>query len=148
MHTEEAILDKIAALPGVSSVSFSTAIPMDGYDNNDILFAQDHVYGEGELPPIRRFKSISPGFFATLGTHLIAGRDFTWTDTYQQLPVAIISESFAREYWHDANKALGKKIRVASTDDWREIVGVAQDVHDDGVDQAGPHHRLLAGDAG
>ena len=138
VHTEEEILDKIAALPGVSSVSFSTEIPMDGYDNNEILFAQDHILGEGEVPPIRRFKSISPGFFSTLGTHLVAGRDFTWTDTYQQLPVAIISESFAREYWHDAKNALGKKIRVASTDDWREIIGVAQDVHDDGVDKPAP----------
>ena len=46
--------------------------------------------------------------------------------------------TFAREYWHDAEDALGKKIRVASTDDWREIVGVAQDVHDDGVDKPAP----------
>ena len=52
--------------------------------------------------------------------------------------MAIISEAFAREYWHNVNAALGKKIRVASTDDWREIVGVAQDMHDDGVDQPAP----------
>jgi predicted lysophospholipase L1 biosynthesis ABC-type transport system permease subunit len=52
--------------------------------------------------------------------------------------VAIISEAFAKEYWHNAEGALGKKIRVASTDDWREIVGVAQDIHDDGVDQPAP----------
>jgi len=138
VHMQEEILDKLAAIPGVSSVSFSTAVPMDGYDSNDLLYAQDHVYREGELPPIRRFKFISPGFFSTLGTHLVAGRDLTWTDTYDKRPVAIISEAFAREYWHDANNALGKKIRVASTDDWREIVGVAQDVHDDGVDQPAP----------
>ena len=93
---------------------------------------------EGELPPIRRFKFVSPGFFATLGTQMLAGRDLTWTDTYQKRPVAVISENFAREYWHDANGALGKRIRVASTDDWREIVGVVQDVHDDGVDKAAP----------
>jgi hypothetical protein len=68
----------------------------------------------------------------------VAGRDLTWTDTYEKRPVAIVSEAFAREYWHNANGALGKKIRVASTDDWREIVGVAQDMHDDGVDQPAP----------
>jgi predicted permease len=111
---------------------------MDGYSSNDILYAQDHILGEGELPPVRRFKYISPGFFSTLGAHLVAGRDLTWTDTYQKLPVAIISESLAREYWRNANGALGKKIRVASTDDWREIVGVAQDMHDNGVDQPAP----------
>ncbi|HEY1160290.1 MAG TPA: ABC transporter permease, partial [Terracidiphilus sp.] len=138
VRMDEEILNKLAAIPSVSSVSFSSEVPMDGYDSNDLLYAQDHVLGEGELPPIRRFKYISPGFFATLGTRLVAGRDLTWTDTYEKRPVAIISEAFAREYWHNANGALGKKIRVASTDDWREIVGVAQDMHDDGVDQPAP----------
>jgi predicted permease len=138
VRMQQDILDKLAGIPGVSSVAFSTAVPMDGYDNNDVLFAQDHVYGEGELPPIRRFKSISPGLFSTLGTRLLVGRDLTWTDEYQKRPVAIISENFAREYWHDPNNALGKRIRVANTDDWREIVGVVQDMHDDGVDKPTP----------
>jgi predicted permease len=138
VRMQQDILDKLAGIPGVSSVSFSTAVPLDGYDSNDVLSAQDHMLGEGQLPPIRRFKFISPGTFATLGTKLVSGRDLTWEDIYQKRPVAIISESFAREYWHDANGALGKRIRVASVDDWREIVGVAQDVHDDGVDQKAP----------
>jgi predicted permease len=138
IRMDEEILHRLQAIPGVSSVSFSTAVPMDGRDSNDVLFAQDHVYGEGELPPIRRFKFVSPGSFATLGTQLLAGRDLTWTDTYEKRPVAIISENFARQYWHDPNSALGKRIRVASSDDWREIVGVVQDVYDDGVDVAAP----------
>lgn len=138
VHMDQEILNKLAAIPGAQSAGFSNEVPMDGSSSSDILYAQDHVYGEGELPPIRRFKFISPGFFSTLGTHLVAGRDITWDDTYGLHPVAIISEAFAREYWHNAEGALGKKIRVASTDDWREIVGVAQDIHDDGVDQAPP----------
>jgi predicted permease len=69
---------------------------------------------------------------------LIAGRDLTWADTYQKSPVAIVSENFAREYWHDANNALGKRIRVASVDDWREIIGVVGDVHDNGVSEKAP----------
>jgi predicted permease len=135
VHMQQDILNKLAAIPGVSSVSFSTAVPLDGYDNNDILFVQDHILKENEIPPIRRFKSVSPGFFSTIGTKLVAGRDITWTDTYNKLPVAVVSEGFAKEYWQSAQGALGKKIRVASTDDWREIVGVAQDVHEDGIDQ-------------
>ncbi|MGO9336906.1 MAG: ABC transporter permease [Terracidiphilus sp.] len=138
VHMDQEILNKLAAIPGAQSVGFSNEVPMDGNSSNDIIYAQDRVYGEGELPPLRRFKFISPGFFSTLGTGLVAGRNITWTDTYQKLPVAIISEGLAREYWHDAKNALGKKIRGASTDDWREIVGVAQDIHDDGVDQAPP----------
>src|ERR1700733_10169206 len=142
VRMEQDILEKIAATPGVSSVSFSSAVPMDGYDSNDVLYAQDHVLGENELPPIRRFKFISPGTFSTLGTGMAAGRDLTWTDIYQKRPVAIISENFAREYWHDANSALGKRIRVGSTDDWREVVGVARGVHDNGGGQAAPTTRL------
>jgi predicted permease len=138
VHMQQDIRNKLAALPGVQSVSFSTAVPLDGYDNNDILYAQDHVLKENELPPIRRFKSVSPGYFSTVGTKLIAGRELTWDDTYKRLPVAMISEGFAKEYWHTAEGALGKKIRIASTDDWREIVGVAQDAYDDGVDKPAP----------
>ncbi len=138
VRMQQDIVDKLKAIPGVSSVSYSSAVPMDGYDTNDVLFAEDHAHSEGELPPIRRFKYISPGSFATLGTRLVAGRDLTWADTYGKRPVAIISENFAREYWHDPSNALGKRIRVANTDSWRDIIGVVQDVHDDGVDQAAP----------
>ena len=138
VHLEQSIRDKIAALPGVSSVAFSTALPMSGSSSNDLLYAQDHVYAEGQLPPIRRFKFTSPGLFATLGTPMIAGRDFAWDDLYGKRPVAVISENFAREYWQSAANALGKRIRVATTDDWREIVGVVGDTRDNGVDKPAP----------
>jgi predicted permease len=138
VRMEQQMLNNVAAIPGVSAVSFASSMPMDGSSSADVLVAQDHPNKEGQLPPIRRFKFISPGFFATLGTPLVAGRDLTWTDIYQKIPAAIISESFAREYWRDAPSALGKRIRVASTDDWREIVGVAGDTHDDGVNQPAP----------
>jgi predicted permease len=110
---------------------------MDGNSSNDPVFAQDRVYQEGELP-LRRFKFVSPGFLAAVGTPMVAGRDFTWTDTYAKTPVAIVSENMAREYWGDPANALGKRIRVATVDDWREVVGVAGDVHDDGVNQNAP----------
>ncbi|MGA2047633.1 MAG: ABC transporter permease [Terracidiphilus sp.] len=138
VHMQQEILSKLAAIPGVTSVAFGNSVPLDGYDSNDVLYAQDHAVGEGQVPPIRRFKFVSPGYLSTLGTKMIAGRDLTWDDEYNNHPVAIISENFAREYWHDANGALGKMIRVATTDPWREVVGVAQDVHDNGVDQDPP----------
>jgi len=71
---------------------------MDGNSSMDPVFAQDHTYTEGQLAPLRRFKFITPGFIETLGTSLVAGRDLSWTDLYQKLPVAILSENFAREY--------------------------------------------------
>lgn len=135
VRTYEEILKKLEAIPGVKSASFSSAVPMDGVNSMDPVFAQDRTYAEGELPPLRRFKFVSPGYLGTLGTPLIAGRDFTWADTYQQLPTAIVSENFAREYWQGAGEALGKRIRVGNTDDWREIIGVAGDAHYEGVNR-------------
>ncbi|MGC2828719.1 MAG: ABC transporter permease [Candidatus Acidiferrum sp.] len=132
------ILRKISAIPGVSSASITTAIPMGGNSSNDLLYAQDHTYHEGEIPPIRRFSDVTPGSFSTLGTSFIAGRDITWTDIYEHIPVAVISENFAREYWNSPENALGKRIRVASTDDWREIVGVVANTYNDGVTQKPP----------
>jgi predicted permease len=134
-HMEEEIARKLAAIPGVSSVGISTAVPMDDTGNFDLLFAEDRHYAEGEIPPIRQFKYVGPGFFSTMGTPLITGRDITWSDVYQKLPVALISENFAREYWGDPQKALGKRIRAATTDDWREIVGVVGNVYDTGVNK-------------
>jgi len=138
VRTFEAMRSKIAAIPGVSAVTISTSFPMDGDASNDLVYAQDHAYAEGQIPPVRRFAHIIPGFFATEGTPLVAGREFNWTDIYQKVPVAIISENFAREYWQSPANAIGKRIRVAATDDWREIVGVAANVYGDGVSKTPP----------
>jgi predicted permease len=111
---------------------------MSGNNSNDLIFAQDRTYRDGEIPPIRRFKFVSPGLFQTMGTPILAGRDFTWEDSYSKLPVAVISENFAREYWGSAQNALGKRIRTGSTDDWRQIIGVVGNVYDDGVTEKAP----------
>jgi len=138
VRTEQAILEKLAALPGVKSAGITTAVPMSGNSSNDLIFARDRTYRVGEIPPIRRFKYISPGLLKTMGTPQIAGRDFTWDDIYNKLQVAIVSENFAREYWGSVQNALGKQIRTGLTDDWRQIVGVAGDVYDDGVSEKAP----------
>ena len=138
LRMQQEIENKIAAIPGVSSVTFGSTIPLEGFSQNDPVFAQDHSYKQGELPAIRRFKFITPGYLATLGTPLVAGRDLTWAETYQKRPVAIISENLAKELWQTPAVAIGKQIRVGTTDDWREVIGVARDVHDDGVNNPAP----------
>jgi predicted permease len=135
IHMYDEIRQKLQALPGVSSVAISSVIPMDGNDSNDVVYAKDRNYPEGALPKLRRFQFVSPGFFSTVGTPLLAGRDFTWSETYQRIPLVIISEDFAREYWDTPQNALGKRIRVTTNDEWREIIGVVADVHSDGVSQ-------------
>jgi predicted permease len=133
IRAEQAIKDRLSAIPGVSSVAAATDVPMDSSGSFDPVFSADRTYKEGEIAPIRRFRFVLPGFFSTMGTPLLAGRDLTWDELYQKRPVALISESFAREYWGSPANAVGKRIRVGNTDDWREIIGVAGNVYDDGV---------------
>ena len=135
---QEAILRKIEAIPGVQSAAFSTKVPLDGNNSNDPVFAQDKTYLEGAMLPLRRFKFMAPGFLATVGTPMIAGRDFTWDDLYNKKLVAIVSENLAKQDWDSAQNAIGKRVRVATVDEWREVVGVAGDVHDDGLNKDAP----------
>jgi predicted permease len=129
------IRQKLQALPGVSSVAISSIIPLDDNDSNDVVYAENHADRDGELPKLRRLQFISPGYLSTVGTPLLAGRDFTWSETYQRIPQVIISEDFAREYWNSAQDAIGKRIRVTTNDPWHEIIGVVADVRGNGVSQ-------------
>src|SRR5205823_423897 len=90
------------------------------------------------MPPLRKFMFGAPGFLKTLGIPIIAGRDFTWDELFQKRPIGMVSENLAREYWGSPANALGKRIRVSSKDDWREIVGVIGDLHDDGMGKDAP----------
>ncbi len=118
-----------------------------------IVYPEGNIYSSGELPPIRRIKSISPGLLQTLGTPLLAGRDFDWVEISAQRNVALVSERFARETWNSIAGALGKRIRVGIIGPWQEVVGVVANVHDDGPDQQAPaivyqparEHPLITG---
>ena len=138
VRMEQAILDKIAAIPGVSSAGLSSILPMDGNGWIDPVFPEDRTNPGGGMPPLRRYKFVSPGLLATMGNRLIAGRDFTWTDTYDQRTVAMVSENLARELWGSPRAALGKRVHEAGAGPFREIVGVVSDEREDGVDHPAP----------
>jgi len=138
VRMEQAIVDKIAALPGVSSVALSSVVPMTNQGWADPLYAADRAYTESQLPPIRRFRFMSPGLPLTLGASLVAGREFTWADTYEKRPIAMVSENLAREMWGSPAAALGKRVRENQKGPWREVVGVVSDVRDDGLNQKAP----------
>src|SRR5882762_9066976 len=133
VRTQEEILHRLAAIPGVGSAGVVSMLPMTGGGWHDPIFIENHTYAEGELPPLRTFRFISPEYLGTVGTPLVAGRAITWNDAYKKIPVAMVSENLAREYWHNPSAALGKRIRVSTKDEWREISGVVGDVHDEGV---------------
>lgn len=137
VRTQAQILEKLAAIPGVTSAAYVDSLPNDR-GNTVIVFDQDKTYAAGELPPTRNVKMVSPGFFQTLGTRLIAGRDVGWHELYNQRNVTLVSESFARETWNTVLGAIGKRIRIGTTGDWQEVIGVAADIHDNGADQPAP----------
>jgi len=73
-----------------------------------------------------------------LGTRIVAGRDVDWAELYNERNVALVSETFARETWNTVAGAIGKRIKLGTTGNWQEVIGVVADVHDDGADQKAP----------
>jgi predicted permease len=138
VRMQQDILNGLAGIPGVTAVSFATALPMESeFENNMAVTAEGEAVTQG-IPPMRRSKNVAPGFFATLGIPLIAGRDFTWTDVVERRPVVVLSASMARELWGEPATAIGKRVRVGRGGPWNEVIGVAGDIHDSGVDQSPP----------
>jgi hypothetical protein len=71
--------------------------------------AWDQIYIEGknyagEQPPLRMYNYVSPGYFHTAGTRIVAWRDFLWTEIYGLRPMGLMSESLARELWGVAQR--------------------------------------------
>ena len=132
------ILNGLAAIPGVTAVAFADALPLEFEYHNGNVIAVEGRTPVDQIPPNRTTKRISPGLFAAQGTRLIAGRDFTWSDLFTQRRVGIVSETMARENWGEPRSALGKRIRIGNEGPWTEVVGVAENVHEDGVDRPPP----------
>lgn len=136
MRLEQSILDKVSGIPGVTSVGIASSVPIDGARGSYQVYARDKTYHS--VPPLRRMKFISPGLLVSLGSRLIAGRDFNWTEVYERRPVAMLSDNLARELWGEPRLAIGKQINTSPKDDWREVIGVVQDLREDGVQEKAP----------
>ena len=133
VHQE--ILRRIQVLPGVASAAITSSVTMDGWDSNDALESEARPVPEGQIPPIRRYKWVGEGSFATLGNRMVAGRDITWSDIDQRAKVVVVTENLAREEWGDAASAVGQRVRQGMGEGggpWYEVVGVAADARDDG----------------
>jgi predicted permease len=136
---EQAIADKLAAMPGVNSAGFASALPMDGAPPNwDGILKEGQSYAQGSRPPMRLYLNVSPGLFRSLGTRLKAGRDFTWADIYGDRKQVLVSESLARELWGSAEGAVGQRVRSNDNGPWREVIGVVEDVRHRGAQEAAP----------
>jgi predicted permease len=137
-ETYQTVQDRLARVPGVRSAALNDISLLSG-DNH---VSGIHIEGyqakpDEDMQP--HFSSISPGYFATLGTPLVLGRDFTAADRFGAPQVAVVNESFVKHYFSGENP-LGRKFgyhREGVND--VEIVGVAKDAKYDSLRNDHPH---------
>ena len=136
------MIRQIGELPGVEQVALGTAVPWR--DAGSFFAAQFIVEGykkaDGEDDPRANFRTVSPGFFRSLGVPIVAGRDFNADDRNDGEKVVIVSESLAKRmfpngdavnrhfFWTDP---VTKFIGVSNGP--RRIIGVAADLDDENV---------------
>ena len=125
---------RIAALPGVRTVAASNVVPMNGYLATTTFFLDGVMVKDA---PEAHYRMVSPDYFRALDIQLRAGRPFTPADRADSLPVAIVNETFARQYRHGASP-IGARMRL---DDGEkvprtvEVVGVIGDVKHFGLEK-------------
>jgi predicted permease len=136
---ERQIVDRIAALPGIESTGFATTIPMGGsLPDWDVVIREGSRLSAADMPPLRLFKMISPGFLRALGTTLVAGRDFAWADMTPDSRVILVSENLARELWGSPQSAIGRRLQTLPGTPWHDVIGVVQDVRESGAQKPSP----------
>ncbi len=137
------VKQRVSALPGVQSVATGFAVPWRDDQENNISFSfavQGAVRKNGADDPRARFRSISPGYFATLGVPLLEGRDFRDTDRENTEAVVIISQSVAKTLF-PGQEAIGRELHwtdgvmkfIGISYAPRRIVGVVPDLDDENI---------------
>jgi predicted permease len=143
------VLSEVRALPGVTSAAYVTGLPMAMRGG----VWEAIVPGEAREPGAHTraaLRFVTPGFFATLGIPLRAGRDITDADTFEARPyAAVVSESFAQLHW-PGQDPIGRRFQFALAE--REVAGVVADVRVRGLEQVSEpqvylSHQQVADDA-
>jgi putative ABC transport system permease protein len=131
------VIDRITSLPGVECAGAADSAPMLTNDTGPVSI-EGHSVRSDELEIQAERPKITPDYFCGMGIRLLRGRTFTWADNEGSLPVAIINESAARQYWPNQN-ALGKRVKLddGSAPVWRQVVGIVGDVRQDGLVKTG-----------
>ena len=135
----KAMLEELATIPGVTAVALTNAMPMgnivpNGFGSSRMpLFSERDTSDQARNRQLRMVKYVSPDYFRTSGTRVVAGREYTWDDLERLRPVAIVSKNVAIEHWGSPEAALGQRVRPDPNASWREVIGVVDDVREDGV---------------
>jgi putative ABC transport system permease protein len=130
------VVERIGALPGVTSVGAVDNLPLGGSDVHSFGIVGRSAWDPGDEPS-GEFGVVTPQYFNTIGIPLTNGRYFTESDGDEAPRVAIINDAFARRYWPQEDP-IGKKITIDFEREPREIVGVVGNVRHLGIDQHEP----------
>ena len=121
-------LERLRAIPGVQSAGIGETVPMGGEGESTVIRMPDHPAASGKETPFANFTIISPGYFSSVGTPLLRGRDFLETDTADSMPVTMINAAMEKKYW-PGESALGKQVGPGGARfPLLTIVGVVPDV--------------------
>ncbi|HEY4306597.1 MAG TPA: ABC transporter permease [Gemmatimonadaceae bacterium] len=125
-------LEQLRAVPGVRAVAIGKPLPLSGAQEASVFVKEFAApRGANDPPSIAQYTVASSQMFDALGTHVVAGRDFTEDDRLDALPVVIINKSMAGWLWPGAS-VLGKRIKLggslASPAPWMTVVGVVDDI--------------------
>lgn len=121
------VIARLQTLPGVTSAAATSFLPLDGQVGIGSTFrlGDRPDPGPGNLP-VADYRPVTPGYFATLGIRMVAGRDFSAQDVGDRPRVAIVNETFVRQLSPDVSP-LGRPL-ADSLDQTQEIVGVVADI--------------------
>jgi predicted permease len=121
---QERLIDRIQGLPGVDSVVFTGLTPFSygGYSSAPIT-VEGYAAAPGE-EPIVEYNEVGPGYLATMGIPLVAGRELTRADDETAPLVTVVSQAMAARYW-PGQDPVGKRLQVKGR--WLRVVGVAKD---------------------
>ncbi len=140
------VLRRVSALPGVeeASIGGGGSLPL-ARSRNQISFTIEGRPADSEHSPVAELAAVSPGHFRVLEIPILSGRNFTDSDDDKALPVAIVDQTLARQYWPNENP-IGKRVKsgpIQSTNPWLNIIGVVGDVKTDSLElQEAPHIYL------
>ena len=124
---EQRLRDRLANLPGIESMALSNWLPLGIGQSNTTVYAEGKPVTTVNQAPHAYYYNITPGYFRTMQTRLVAGRDFDERDRAESTPVAIVNQALAHRLFPNEN-ALGKRLRRGPTSSkWIQIVGIAQD---------------------
>ena len=126
------LLERVSSLPGVQSVGAAWWIPLSGSEIGFNFDIEEHPMPQGQQP-VGEVNVVTPDYFQTVRAPIRSGRAFTERDDRNARPVAIVSESFAKQYF-PGEDPIGKRITPNGSVDpgkppVREIVGVVADMH-------------------